>query len=140
MLRRSRDWHEGEDIWWAVLSFRAEILEHDGVIFADSNNAYPVTSRAPGVEGLETLFAPRVVWGKFNTVAYRAVDTPSNQTTHEQAEVLYPRGVSLQYLQAIYVAEPDHIDVVAGQVEALADFSEIDLRAIPVLCDPSVFA
>ncbi len=32
--------HKDADIWWAILSFDAEIMTHEGVFFATTNNSY----------------------------------------------------------------------------------------------------
>lgn len=53
-------WHQ--DVWWAILAFNPVILTHKGVYFVTANNIWPRARRAGGAEGLEALFAPKVIW------------------------------------------------------------------------------
>jgi hypothetical protein len=97
------------DHWWAILSFDPEILNHDGVCFATTNNSYvDVCRRAGGVEGFADLFSERVPWGHYGSVRRRSPTTPENWTTDIQAEVLYPTAISIEHLQRIYVQLADH--------------------------------
>jgi hypothetical protein len=133
MLRSSKRWHPGEEVWWSVLAFDVNLLGHPGVWFADSNNAYPITKRGTGVDGLAMLFADTVIWGYHNTPTPRA-STPRNMPTHEQAEVLYPDRVPLQWLRRIYLPNEDNIDYVNG-----LPGSFMGLPRVPVECKPEVF-
>lgn len=99
-------WHSNIDGWWCILSFDPVILRHPGVFFTTTNNIYTGVKRKTGVEGLEQLFAEKVVRWEGNVVT-RTQSTPSNQPTCEQAEVLYPGELSLDYIKAIY-AKDDH--------------------------------
>ena len=36
------------EVWWGVLSFATEILDHDNVFFMTTNNIYPACSRGIG--------------------------------------------------------------------------------------------
>lgn len=135
-LTASRGWHPPRDgVWWTVLSFRPEILSHDGVIFATTNNVYhDVVKRGGGAEGLKALFAPRVPYGYYRSVETRKSFTPRNQPTHIQAEVLYPQRLELEYLQGIYVPKDDHIDDVRGVMASICPET-----TIPVEVRPEVF-
>jgi hypothetical protein len=135
MLGKSKNWHPEEDVWWCVLAFDVAILGHPGVTFADSNNAYPITKRGVGVAGLAALFADTVMWGNFGTPARRTKYTPLNMPTHDQAEVLYPGQVSLQWLRHIYVPDEEHLDYVACLHKSFPA-----LPSVPVRCNPEVFA
>ena len=99
-------WHACENGWWCILSFSPEIFAHDGVWLTTTNNMYTGVERQKGSVGLEAMFATNIVqWpGKCIT---RPASLPDNQTTCNQAEVLYPREVSLQYLNKVYVANND---------------------------------
>jgi hypothetical protein len=138
-LGHSKGWHVDDDIWWACLSFDVSLLDHDDVYFCTGNNAYTATTRGQGVDGFEALFAPRVVWGMYNTPKYRPTDHPPHLPTDEQAEVLYPGGIDLSYLRAVYVPEPDHLDEVAGIVEVTGTPDRIDLTGLAVTVAPEIF-
>ena len=102
----SGKWHAGDDGWWCVLSFAPEILTHDGVYFANTNNMYSGVKRMKESEGLESLFAQRI-HQYINSTVQRTANCPSNQPTCQQAEVLYPHELSLNYLTRIYVGSND---------------------------------
>jgi hypothetical protein len=139
MFGSSQGWHTEDDIWWAVLAFDIEILGHPGVQFTTTNNAYANAVRGPGLAGLQALFAPAVPWGTFGSVDKRHSGTRPECPTQNQAEVLYPKSVSLEYLRAIYVAEDENCDKINSWIDALADPSKVDLSAVAVLCKPEVF-
>ena len=115
----SRRWHRTRDIWWCVLSFRAEILAHPGVVFTTTNNKYNIAVRGMGPSGLERLFAATVTEYESGTTVTRYPDMPANFTTCEQAEVLYPGALSTEFMKRIYVKEGDHQDEVCGQLSAV---------------------
>jgi hypothetical protein len=138
-MRSSMNWHPEETIWWAILAFDPEILGHDGVHFATSNNAYPSTQRGAGLVGIKATYADAVPWGMYGSVARRNASTPTSNPTHEQAEVLYPRSIDLAYLRTIYVAEDRHIDDVAGWIAAFAVTDRVDLTAVDIRCAPELF-
>src|SRR5436309_2165459 len=52
----SRHWHEGEGVWWCVLSFEPSILAHPNVTFATTNNIWSRVRRGQGANGLVALF------------------------------------------------------------------------------------
>jgi hypothetical protein len=122
MLDKSVVWHPPKTgVWWAVLSFDPEILAHKDVYFATTNNTYVETvKRGTGRDGLEALFDDSMRWGHYSTLIRRWPGMPAHLTTHDQAEVLYPREVSLEYLRGIYVAEEDHIDDVKTWIQFFA--------------------
>lgn len=92
-----------------VLAFDIAILDHDGVWFATTNNAYePVCRRATGLAGFDALFGPSVAWGYQGSVHTRAPDRHPSLPTDPQAEVLYPGAVSGRHLRRIYVGAADH--------------------------------
>lgn len=134
MLGASRTWHDLEDIWWAVLSFAPKIMEHEGVWFTTTNNIYTDTvRRGQGARGLADIFTEPIPWGYYNHQSWRGTKAPC-LPTNDQAEVLYPREVSLDYLQAIYVPAEDHLDEIEGWV---ATFPEVP--RVPVEYRPEVF-
>jgi hypothetical protein len=116
LFRASLRWHEGKDIYWVIMSFRIEILDHPGVYFSTTNAIYPHTVKMHGVQGFDAMFAPQIR-RKGTWKALRA-RRPSHLTTCEQAEVLYPRSLSLAHLKQIYVRqgeEGDRVHALLGQ-------------------------
>ncbi|MCK6411649.1 MAG: DUF4433 domain-containing protein [Azonexus sp.] len=125
-------WHAGDDIWWPVLAFSPEILDHEGVVFATTNNIYTDVQRQVGEGGFHALFAPTITrW--FGNVVARPVSHPSYLTTCEQAEVLYPAEVSTEWLRRIYVPSEAHADEVHAQIGAVRH------RPVEVVVDASKF-
>jgi hypothetical protein len=110
-------WHATKDIYWCILSFDAAIMGHEGVLFATTNNAYDATLRASGLEGFSALFAPsvRLFPSKW---AQRSRVTPAHHTTCNQAEVLYPNRVSIEFLRKVYLPTED----VRAEAEAQLAF------------------
>lgn len=133
MLKRSRSWHEEDGVWWAVLAFNVIILDDPGVWFATTNNTYSVVRRGQGVDGLADLFTEPMPWGWYGSTKSR-YGKAAHQPTCEQAEVLYPKALALPTLTNIYVAEPEHIDEIAGWV---ATFPNTPF--VPVTHNPGVF-
>ena len=130
----SGKWHPDIDGWWCILSFSPQILTHQGVYFCTTNNAYTCVVRGTGVEGLENLFADRVE-REPGWVAIRREDTSINQPTCNQAEVLYPSRLSIDYLKHIYVQDKEH----AWAAESICDmFNEIPVMDIDV--KPEMFS
>lgn len=123
-LRVSRRWHDNSNVWWGIFAFDAEIMTHDGVAFATTNNAYDQCIRAGGVEGLNALFAPRIQCKQTWSIPRR--DRPPHLPTCEQAEVLYPAGVSTEFLRRIYVKEDDHHDQASGWLSEFG-FDDVDV-------------
>jgi hypothetical protein len=124
-------WHAGE-FWWGVLSFSPEILDHEGVHFATTNNRYPAARRGTGVEGFEALFADRVA-GRYSGIRVRREGHPTHRPTDPQAEVLYPGELSTEYLQRIYVSDTEARATIRAQCEAVGH------RDVVVEVKPIVF-
>lgn len=125
----SVNWHCRElGRWWCILSFLPEILDHKDVWFSTTNNGYPATQRAQGVEGFEALFADQVA-GRYGTMTDR-MDRPSYLPTDPQAEILYPEKLSLNFLQHVYVLEDDHV----YYYESLCD-GRCHLQGKAVVCE-----
>jgi hypothetical protein len=117
-IARNR-WHATKDVYWCVLSFDPEIMTHNDVYFSTTNNAYMATLRGQGKAGLEALFADKVRLFP-NKVAARRSSTQVSHTTCNQAEVLYPVMVPLDFLRKIYVPSSDIYHEVEAQVEFCA--------------------
>ncbi|WP_374265044.1 DarT ssDNA thymidine ADP-ribosyltransferase family protein [Corallococcus sp. RDP092CA] len=111
-------WHRDSNLWWCVLAFDPVVLSHSGVLFATTNNMYSGVARASGEVGLNALFKEEVPQ-YLERVARRSFMTPLNQPTCFQAEALYPKALSVGFLRTVYVATPEHEDVVCGQFFAL---------------------
>jgi hypothetical protein len=127
----SGKWHS-ENIWWCILSFKPEILSHAGVVFTTTNNIYTSVTRSPGCEGLEKMFETNITQWRARVVT-RAPELPKNYPTCEQAEVLYPKVVSTEYLQCIYVKDEESFDQVQAQIVATSHSS------IEVILDADMF-
>jgi len=128
----SENWHRDINGWWCVLSFTPDILTHEGVIFTTTNNMYTGVQRDSGTQGLEALFAPRIVqW--YGTVVTRSADAKSCEPTCIQAEVLYPGDLSVSYLQRIYVRDPENVDPIHGV------FGALSMNSVPISVEPGVF-
>ena len=111
-------WHR--DRQWCVLSFVPGILAHEGVVFATTNNSYRGVQRGTGPSGLRALYAAsmgqchRWVSG-FERPSGLAPNVPSCP----QAEVLYPRELSLDSLDKVFLSTDEQTDLLAGQIAAL---------------------
>jgi hypothetical protein len=127
----SQRWHLHEDIWWAILSFESSIAAHEGVRFATTNNSYDHCERGAGEAGFEQLFKQSIRC-KGNWTVHRK-DRPTYLPTCEQAEVLYPQSLSVDYLRKVYVANTEAQDVVVGWLD------EFDVRDVNVTVEPDKF-
>jgi ssDNA thymidine ADP-ribosyltransferase, DarT len=124
-LNVSRRWHVAADVWWAILAFDSQIMTHEGVVFATTNNSYELCSRESGLDGLLALFAPQI--SRKPTWRVGRGLRPQNLTTCEQAEVLYPGRLSTEYLRKIYVGEEDHHDLARGW---LREFGPVGVHVV----------
>jgi hypothetical protein len=107
-------WYAGQDgLYWCLLAFAPEIIAHQGVLFATTNNMYSGVRRAAGLQGLKALYStPIIQWE--GRLARRTTDMQPSWPTCRQAEVLYPNEVPLRYLRTVYVTEHEHADEVHG--------------------------
>jgi len=122
------------ELWWAIMSFPAEILDHPGVLFTTTNNIYEkVCDRAEGAAGLRAMFKDRVPWGYYGSVEHRQASRPENEPTDPQAEVLYPKEIPLKYLQRLYVPEEQHQSLVLAWCDVL------EKPEPPMLVAPDLF-
>lgn len=126
----SRNWHR--DLWWAILSFDSIIAGHEGVYFATTNNSYDRCIRMPGDNGFSGLFAP-LVHRKSPSWSIQRVQRADRLTTCQQAEILYPGAVSLEYLRKIYVSEEDHYYSVYSMLRTAS------VQGVEVVVDTSKF-
>ncbi|WP_084460561.1 DarT ssDNA thymidine ADP-ribosyltransferase family protein [Nocardia kruczakiae] len=134
MLTTSQGWHGVEDVWWAVLSFSAEVLADEGVWFTTTNNTYATTvRRGQGLAGLQDLYSEPIPWGYYGAESWRR-GLPDHRPTNDQAEVLYPRSVPIGKLRAIYVPKEEHLEDIEGWVAAIPSVPHV-----PVMCRPEVF-
>lgn len=125
----SQGWHRSEDIFWCVLSFSPEIMSHEGVLFSTTNNAYPKTERAPDGAGLDALFAPSIRQFPTKWVTRNKALAESHTTCH-QAEVLYPKELSLDSLRKIYVQTVEHQDEVSALIALLRPELQLGIQVI----------
>ncbi len=101
----SKSWHHGPFDFWVILAFSPEILVHQGVVFTTTNNIYRRECiRGTGVTSLIKLFGQQVI-AKRGLVKTRKGELPKNWTTCEEAEVLYPKEIDLEFLMKVYVPD-----------------------------------
>ena len=137
LFRLSRARHNVTGIWWCILGFDPEIMTHEGVYFATTNNGYDACIRDVGKSGIKALFAPKVQrkssrmhGGPWSVQrGSRSIELP----TCEQAEVLYPDQLDIEHLRKIYVEENEHHDMIAGLL------AENGYENIKVLVEPNKF-
>lgn len=109
------------------MEFDGKILAHDGVYFATTNNSYDLCRRGAGADGLQALFADRIV-RKSNGWSVDRLGRAPELPTCEQAEVLYPGSVCIEYLRRVFVNDGDHYDAVGGWLQEFSrDHVEVTL-------------
>lgn len=130
----SGQWHKETGEWWVILSFDPVIAEHPGVFFTTTNNFYTGVERAEGPDGLHASFADRILrWHdrrRGDIVALRKAGTPDHLTTCEQAEILYPKEVSTEFLRRIYVRNGEDMDDTVAQLDVLGH-GDVDVVVAP---------
>jgi len=126
-------WHHPGENWWCILGFSPSLLDEIGVYFVTTNNIYSGAQRAPGVNGLENMFGQQIVRYP-GTVITRLSSLPSSQPTCNQAEVLYPGELSLDYLNTVYVEN----EMNAAKVESMPGLFGHDVK-FDCLVEPRLF-
>lgn len=134
-FRFSRGWEKHEHAYWCILGFDPSILVHSGVYFVTTNNAYELAERDVGLPGFEAMFS-EYIRRKPGWSARRAQGELASLTTCQQAEVLYPERLSLDYLRAIYVESDAVGDEVFAQISLLAPHL---LDQAPIVVDSRKF-
>jgi hypothetical protein len=129
----SGKWHVNEDGWWCILSFSSEICCHKGVYFTTTNNMYSGVERSLGENGLEAMFASQITQWRGQTII-RQKELAINKPTCEQAEVLYPQQLSLEYLNKIYVENDEN----AARLESIIKMFQ-NCKAVPCEVNSSLF-
>ncbi|AXQ96321.1 DUF4433 domain-containing protein (plasmid) [Cereibacter azotoformans] len=128
-------WHTNDDVWWCILSFSPDIMTHDGVWFATTNNGYDGCERRQGEQGFDALFAPRIRrkarGANGQPWDVRRHGRSDNLPTCEQAEVLYPERVSLDYLNRVYVQNAEHQDTAVGWLSEF-EYSDVAVSVLPL--------
>lgn len=133
----SGSWHGSEDIFWVVLSFDPEIMNHEGVIFSTTNNIYTSVRRGLGTAGYAALYEQRVAHWNGRYVD-RQADLPASWPTCEQAELLYPGEIATQFLRRVYTRSSLEQSEVKGflkatfhdDIEVVVDASRFERRGI----------
>jgi len=100
----SKKWHK--ELWWVVLAFDPEILDHDGAVFATTNNAYDLAvTRRSGLDGFKRLYdEPMAHGGLWSTHPASTTHLPACP----QAELLYEGALSIDHLRRVYVRNADN--------------------------------
>lgn len=128
----SNSWHKNDDIFWCIMSFTPDILSHDDVVFATTNNIYTKVIRKQGTEGLNQLFSNSIIrWN--NNIAKRPNDLSLRFPTCFQAEALYPMKISTAHLQRIYVKNSQDQSEIIGFLKATFH------RDVDVVINPAKF-
>jgi hypothetical protein len=112
----STRWHA--DSQWCILSFDPNIITHENVYFATTNNRYTGVARKAGADGLLALYALRIRQWEGQSVTRLHGQSPAEPTC-TQAEVLYPGELSIEHLQKIIFSEHEQQDNLAGQLAVL---------------------
>ncbi len=121
-----------ERLFWCILAFDCVILAHPGVLFVTTNNIYSGAKRGSSHSDLEALFAEAVhQWGPH--YAHRPLGRANHLTTCPQAEVLYPKALSIEHLGRIYVADGETQDEVHAMLGMLA------LQGVDVVVNAEMF-
>jgi len=119
------NWHADMDGWWCIVALSPEIMTHSGVYFTTTNNMYSGVLRDQGGRGLEALFAPQItLWN--DNITKRSSNTPANQPTCPQAEVLYPGVLPIEFVSKIYVKG----DAEASEIESILEVFESEIEII----------
>ncbi|HIF9097324.1 TPA: DarT ssDNA thymidine ADP-ribosyltransferase family protein [Photobacterium damselae] len=127
----SKRWKRSPDDYWVILSFNPEILSHDGIVFSTTNNIYHGSCiRSSGLSGLENCFADVVTSKNYKNIV-RPGAFPRHWTTCQEAEVLYPKKLSLEFLQCIYVDDEETSDQVLTTIELLMGRSDFNVIINP---------
>lgn len=105
LLNRAKSNHPNQR--WFVLSFDPHVLTHEDVYCTTTNNAYtPHVLRGKGPDGLKLPYSTSYK-DRNGNVHRRQGALPQQIPTSQQAEVLYPNLLSLNYLRAIYVEDEE---------------------------------
>ena len=115
-------------LWWAVIAVSPAVLDDDGVVFTTTNNIFPSVKRGKGTAGFEAMFADEVV-GRWGVVRTRG-GLPDRSQPTAPPRVLYPQRIETGHIQAIYVMEPDHKNMILGWCAAL-DHPDIAVEVRP---------
>lgn len=124
-------WHAHRQGWWCIIALSPDILLHEGVYFATTNNAYPYVQRGTGLNAFEALFAPAIRQFENKTVHRPPLALPGYPTC-PQAEVLYPKEMSLRHALHVYVPSDD----VAAKFESI---SAVLPQKLPCKVNPDMF-
>ncbi|PHM36463.1 DarT ssDNA thymidine ADP-ribosyltransferase family protein [Xenorhabdus innexi] len=121
-------WFHEHDAWWCIMSFDPIILTHDNVYFTTTNNIYTSVKRNKGLSGLQAMYDAQIVRWNSNVV-YRE-GRAKHLTTCEQAEVLYPNPLSLNFLKKIYTQCPEQEASVYGTLCSLG-IRSVEIETMP---------
>lgn len=92
-------------------------MTHENVTFSTTNNGYEDTIREVGEQGLSNIFANTILRkanGAYGRWEVQRSSRASHLPTCEQAEVLYPERLGLDYLIKVYVENDENFDQAKG--------------------------
>lgn len=116
------------DRWWCIMSFDSVILTHPGVYFTTTNNIYTGVVRKTGLVGLQAMFNERIIRWFGNTINRNG--RPKHLPTCEQAEILYPNPLSMEYLRCVYVQDREQAASIHGTLVSLG-FQHVNVILSP---------
>ena len=114
--------------WWCIMSFEPILLTHDGVYFTTTNNIYTGVKRASGISGLRAMYSENITRWYSNVISRNG--RHKSLPTCEQAEVLYPNPLSLDYLRCVYVQDLAQAASIHGTLVSLG-FQDVDVIICP---------
>lgn len=124
----AKHWFCGEDKWWCIMAFDPIILTHHKVYFTTTNNIYTSVLRIPGLAGLQAMFAETITRWRGNTISRNG--RPQNLTTCEQAEVLYPNPLNMNFLRSVYVHNQEQAASIHGTLRSFG-FHSVNVIICP---------
>lgn len=110
------------------MSFDSVILTHPGVYFTTTNNIYTGVVRTAGLVGLQAMFNETIVRWFGNTINRNG--RPKHLPTCEQAEILYPNPLSMEYLRYVYVQDREQAASIHGTLASLG-FQHVNVILSP---------
>ncbi len=117
----AKNWFRGEDRWWCIMAFDPIILTHPKIYFTTTNNIYTSVIRTPGCAGLKAMFDETITKWRGKTVSRNGRE--QRLTTCEQAEVLYPNPLNMEFLRSVYVQNQEQAASIHGTLRSFGFLS-----------------
>ncbi|MBC8950017.1 MULTISPECIES: DarT ssDNA thymidine ADP-ribosyltransferase family protein [Xenorhabdus] len=125
----AKRWFSGSNNkWWCIMSFNPIILTHLGVYFTTTNNIYTSVIRTPDLAGLQAMFDETIIRWIGNNISRN--ERANHLTTCEQAEVLYPNPLDMNFLRCVYVQNEEHAASIHGTLRTFG-FDRVNVIICP---------